>query len=91
MDHPATKPTVKPTTNHTYRLKIAIPPTPTTPNNQYTHTSPPPHTHTHHRRERSEDRDERTAEQRELDELTKDQRTVFVSQLVLKAGAWLWR
>lgn len=33
-----------------------------------------------------EERDERTAEQREIDELTKDQRTVFVSQLVMKAG-----
>eukprot|EP00952_Eustigmatos_sp_NYUAD-ZCMA_P010127 41728-Eustigmatos_ZCMA.PRE.1 len=30
-------------------------------------------------------KDERTPEQIELDELTKDQRTVFVSQLVLKA------
>jgi hypothetical protein len=41
------------------------------------------------RRDRSEERDERTAEQREIDELTKDQRTVFVSQLVMKAGACL--
>ena len=33
-------------------------------------------------RGRSAERDERSKEQRELDELTKDQRTVFVSQLV---------